>query len=107
MFGLYFATQLLQALRPGEMAILDNLSSHNSPGVAKAMRDIGASSLFRLPYSRDLNPIEIAVSKLHAIIRKAADRTYQELVKAVGHLCDLFTDEECYNFFMGAGYKTD
>ncbi len=54
-----------------------------------------------------LNPIEMAFSKLKALIRKAAARTYEELWKAVGHVCDLFTDEECYNFFKAAGYKTD
>jgi transposase len=88
-------------------AILDNLSSHKSPGAAKAMRDIGAWFLFLPPYSPDLNPIEMAFSKLKALIRKAAARTYQELWKAVGDVCDLFTDEECYNFFKAAGYRTD
>ncbi len=58
-------------------------------------------------YSPDLNPIEMAFSKLKALIRKAAARTYQELWKAVGHVCNLFTDEECYNFFKAAGYRTD
>ncbi len=107
MFDLYVETQLLPPLRPGDVAILDNLSSHKSPGAAKAMRDIGAWFLFLPPYSPDLNPIEMAFSKLKALIRKAAARTCQELWKAVGHVCDLFTDEECYNFFKASGYKTD
>lgn len=34
-----------------------------------------------------------------ALIRKAAARTYHELWKVVDHVCDLFTDEECANFF--------
>ena len=59
------------------------------------------------PYSPDLNPIEMAFSKLKALIRKAAARTYNELWQAVGHVCGLFTDEECYNFFQAAGYRTD
>ncbi|SIT13565.1 hypothetical protein SAMN05421759_1221, partial [Roseivivax lentus] len=25
----------------------------------------------------------------------------------VGNVCDLFTEEECYNFFKAAGYETD
>ncbi|PWK49091.1 hypothetical protein C8D95_1231, partial [Silicimonas algicola] len=24
-----------------------------------------------------------------------------------GHVCDLFTEEECFNFFKAAGYETD
>ena len=33
--------------------------------------------------------------------------TCHELWQTVGHVCDLFTDEECYNFVMAAGYSTD
>jgi hypothetical protein len=55
----------------------------------------------------DLNPIEMAFSKLKALIRRAAARTYDHLWRAVGHVCDLFTDEECYNFFKAAGYETN
>ena len=59
------------------------------------------------PYSPDLNPIEMAFSKLKALIRKAAARTYEELWQAVGQVCDLFSEEECYNFFRAAGYEAN
>ena len=49
----------------------------------------------------------MAFSKLKAIIRKAAARTYEELWQAVGRVCDLFSDEECYNFFRAAGYEAN
>lgn len=42
-----------------------------------------------------------------ALIRKAATRRYDVLWQAVGNVCNLFTDEECYNFFKAAGYRTD
>lgn len=71
------------------------------------MRDISAWFLFLSPYSPDLNPIEIAFSKLKTLIQKAAAGTHHELWQSVGHVCDLFTDEEYYNFFKAAGYKTD
>ena len=58
-------------------------------------------------YSPDLNPIEMAFSKLKALIRKAAARTYDDLWKAVGTVCSLCTPDECYNFFRAAGYETD
>ncbi|MBU3032673.1 transposase [Tritonibacter mobilis] len=48
----------LPTLREGRVVILDNLSSHKAPGVAAAMRRIGARFLFLPPYSSDLNPIE-------------------------------------------------
>lgn len=107
MFDLYVETQLAPTLRPGNVVILDNLSSHKSPGAARALSDVGAWFLFLPAYSPDLNPIEMAFSKLKALIRKVAARTYDQLWQAVGHICDLFSDEECYNFFKAAGYGTD
>ncbi len=75
---------------------------------ADAMRAIGAwFLLFLPPYSPDLNPIEMAFAKLKALIRRAAARTYDDLWRTVGHVCDLFTEEECFNFFKAAGYETD
>jgi transposase len=107
MFDLYTKTQLVPTLRPGDVVILDNLSSHKSPAAAAALRDVGAWFLFLPPYSPDLNPIEMAFAKLKALIRKAAARTYDQLWAAVGQVCDLFSDEECYNYFKAAGYEAD
>jgi len=107
LFNLYVETQLVPTLRKGDVVILDNLSIHKSPGAARAMRDIGAWFLFLPPYSPDLNPIELAFSKLKTLIRKASARTYDQLWQAVGNVRGLFSDEECYNFFKAAGYRTD
>jgi hypothetical protein len=49
----------------------------------------------------------MAFSKLKVLIRKAAARTYEDLWQAVGRVCDLFSDEECYNFFKAAGYEAN
>ncbi len=51
--------------------------------------------------------IEMAFSKLKTLIRKAAARTYDQLWTVVGQVCDLFSDEECYNYFKAAGYEAD
>ncbi|TVS04695.1 MAG: hypothetical protein EA407_03815 [Rhodobacteraceae bacterium] len=121
LFELYVETQLAPTLSKGDVIILDNLSSHKSPKAAQTMRDVGASFVVRgkrpagafsdpsnlPPYSPDLNPIKMAFAKLKALIRRAASPTYDDLWHADGHVCDLFTDEECYNFFKAAGYETD
>ena len=107
MFDRYVATQLVPTLRAGDVVILDNLSSHKNPSAAQTLREIGAGFLFLPLYSPDLNPIEMAFSKLKALIRKAAARTYEDLWQAVGRVCNLFSDEECYNFFRAAGYEPD
>ena len=56
MFDLYIETQLAPGLREGDVVILDNLSSHKSPGAAEILRELGAWFLFLPPYSPDLNP---------------------------------------------------
>jgi transposase len=71
------------------------------------MKDVGAWFLFLPPYSPDLNPIEMAFAKLKTLIRRAAARSYDALWRAVGQVCDLFSEEECYNFFKAAGYEAD
>ena len=106
-FDTYVQTQLAPTLNKGDVIILDNLSSHKSTRAAERLREAGAWFLFLPPYSPDLNPIEMAFAKLKALIRKAAARTYDELWNSVGHVCNLFTDEECFNFFKAAGYQTD
>ena len=100
-------TRLAPVLVPGTVVILDNPSTHRSPQAAAALKAKGCWFLFLPPYSPDLNPIEMAFAKLKALIRKAAARTYDQLWAAVGQVCDLFSDEECYNYFKAAGYEAD
>lgn len=106
-FDAYVETQLAPTLQRRDLVILDNLSSHKSPQAGEVLKSVGARFLFLPPYSPDLNPIEMAFSKLKALIRKAAARSYDALWRAVGAVCDLFTDEECYNYFKAAGYEAD
>lgn len=106
-FETYIETQLAPTLRKGDVVILDNLSSHKSPKAAACLREIGAWFLFLPPYSPDLNPIEKAFAKLKTLTRKAAARNYDELWRAVGHVCNLYSEEECYNFFKACGYETN
>ena len=106
-FDLYVQTQLAPTLQKGDVVILDNLATNKSPKAAAILKDIGDWFLFLPPYSPDLNPIEMAFAKIKTLIRKAAARTYDQLWQAVGNVCNLFKDEECYNFFKAAGYETD
>jgi transposase len=107
MFELYVQGILAPTLRKGDVVILDNLPAHKSVVAQKILKDIGAWFLFLPKYSPDLNPIEMAFSKLKALIRKAAARTHDDLWKAAGTVCSLFTPDACYNFFRAAAYETD
>jgi transposase len=94
-------------VRSGDVVILLNLPAHRSSVAASILKDIGAWFLFLSKYSPDLNPIEMAVSKLKGLIRKVAVRPYDARWRAVGNVCSLFTQDECYNFFRAAGYDTN
>ena len=106
-FNLYVETQLAPTLDKGDVGILDNLGSRKSETAQDCLKARGAWLLFLPPYSPDLNPIEMAFSKLKALMRAAQARTYDALWKAIGDICSLFEAEECWNFFKAAGYASD
>lgn len=106
-FEIYVETQLAPTLAPGDVVILDNLSSHKSDKAAALLKARGAWCLFLPPYSPDLNPIEMAFSKLKAHLRRIGARTIDELWRAVGSICDLYDPQECRNYFIAAGYAYD
>ena len=103
-FETYVETQLAPTLQKGDVVIMDNLSSHKGSKVDDAIRARGAWILFLPPYSPDLNPIEMAFAKLKAHLRARAIRTIDGLWQAIGDICQLFTPEECRNYFNAAGY---
>ena len=94
-------------LKPGTVVILDNLSTHKSPRAAEALRQRRSWFLFLPPYSPDLNPIELAFAKLKAHLRRIGARTYDDLIAAIGDICNLFDPTECWNFLKAAGYASD
>jgi len=103
-FDLYIETQLAPILQPGDIVILDNLAAHKSAKARDIVRDKGAWMLFLPPYSPDLNPIEMAFSKLKSHLKKAAARTFDDLINKIGDICDLFSPQECLNYFKHAQY---
>src|SRR5215217_3341502 len=82
---------LVPELRPGDVVILDNLSSHKGARVRALIEAAGTKLLYLPPYSPDFNPIENAFAKLKALLRKAAERTVEGLWTAIGRLIDVFT----------------
>jgi transposase len=103
-FLAYVEQILAPTLSPGDIIILDNLSSHKVAGVRDAIERCGATLLYLPPYSPDLNPIEKAFAKLKALLRKLAARTLARLWDGLGDLLDRFTPQECANYLASAGY---
>jgi transposase len=86
-------------LRPGDVVIMDNLSSHKRASVRELIEAAGATLRFLPPYSPDFNPIEKAFSKLKAMLRTAEERTVSGLWTLIGKLVDIFQPHECANYF--------
>ena len=55
------------------------------------------------PASADL--IEQWFDKLKALLRKAAARTFDALIKAIADALKAFTQEECANYLANSGYR--
>jgi transposase len=106
MFLAYIRTILVPELHPGDLVICDNLSSHKVSGVRESLEDCGAQLLHLPAYSPDLNPIELAFSKLKAFLRQRAKRTFAALQRATARSLDSFTPAQCSNFFRHARYAT-
>lgn len=103
-FETYIEKVLLPELRPGDIVVMDNLSSHKGPMVREMIESVGARLEYLPPYSPDFNPIENAFAKLKALLRKAAERSIGGLWNTIGRLLKLFTPNECNNYFAAAGY---
>ena len=104
-FQAYIEQVLVPELRPGDIVVMDNLSSHKGSAVRQAIEAVGAKLLYLPPYSPDFNPIENAFAKLKTLLRAAAERTVEALWHRIGDLLDCFTPEECANYFAAAGYE--
>ena len=106
-FLAYVEQVLAPELSPGDIVVMDNLPAHKVSGVRQAIEAAGARLLYLPPYSPDFNPIEMAFSKLKALLRKAAARTIDDLWEAIAQIIETFTPNECVNFFAVAGYDLD
>lgn len=103
-FRAYVEQFLAPVLRPGQIVVMDNLSSHKVVGVREAIEAVGARVLYLPRYSPDLNPIEQLFAKLKALLRKAAARTVDALWAVVGQIINSLPALECQNYFDNAGY---
>jgi transposase len=95
-FEAYVTQVLVPDLKPGDVVIMDNLSSHKRASVRER---IGGRRTLRFlpPCSPDFNPIEKAFSKLKALLRKIGERTVNGLWDLIGRLVDIYQPRECAN----------
>jgi len=103
-FAGYIEENLVPALEPGDILIIDNLPAHKSLRVTEAVEGAGCQLVYLPPYSPDLNPIENMWSKVKAILRTAAARTFDTLVDAVNLALRAITPADCEGYFDHCGY---
>ena len=103
-FLAYLDHVLCPQLRPGDLVVMDNLSSHKVKGVRERIEAAGAELLYLPPYSPDLNPIEKAWSKLKLLLRSAKARTSEVLDQAITDLLPQITPDNAQAWFRFSGY---
>jgi transposase len=103
-FEAYVRSQLLPSLRPGDILLMDNLSAHTGETIRQLIEAQGARLQFLLPYSPDLNPIELCWSKVKAALRAAKARTLDALVEAVAQALRSISFTDIQNWFAHCGY---
>lgn len=97
---------LAPVLQPGDLVVLDNLSSHKSTSAVAAVERAGAQMVYLPPYSPDLNPIENVFSKTKQLIRGLRPRTLYQIVEAVRAALHRLTATDLSHAFDHCGYAT-
>jgi transposase len=103
-FRTYVKRVLGPTLAPGDIIVLDNLSAHKALGVQQALARRRVRLLFLPPYSPDLSPMELCVSKLKTALRAAKARTREALETAIRQALETVTAADARNWFRHCGY---
>ena len=98
-FLAYVEQVLAPTLKPGDVVVMDNLSSHKVAGVREWIENAGAELLYLPPYSPDLNPIEKAWAKLKQLLRSAKARTKHALEQAIAEALKAISPENAQAWF--------
>jgi transposase len=104
-FAAFVEQVLVPELRPEDIVVMDNLSSHKSPRIRKAIQARGATLIYLPPYSPDLNPIEMIFSKIKQTLRGLALRTQDALWASMQSVLDRVTPSDAANCFTHCGYS--
>lgn len=95
---------LAPALKPGDLVVLDNLSSHKSSAAIAAIAAVGAKMVYLPPYSPDLNPIENVFSKIKQLVRGFHPRNWLQVIQSAKQALLQLTYDDVENAFLHCGY---
>jgi len=103
-FRIYAERVLVPELQPGDIVVMDNLSSHKDVQARAIIESTGAVIWDLPPYSPDFNPIEPMWSKVKAFLRKTKARTEKTLIQAIADALTTITQDDCAGWFRHCGY---
>ncbi|MEI8159362.1 MAG: IS630 family transposase [Burkholderiales bacterium] len=104
-FVTFVEHELVPVLTKGKVVVLDNLSAHKSPRVTTLIEACGARVIYLPPYSPDFNPIEMAISKTKAVLRKLARRDIEGLQDGIGEALKSITPEDACAYIRHCSYN--
>jgi len=104
LFVTFVREALVPVLKPKQVLVLDNLPAHKSPQVDRLVEATGARVLRLPPYSPDLNPIEMAISKVKTVLRKFARRSVDGLFAGIGEALGSIRPTDALNYIAHCGY---
>lgn len=103
-FEVYIEQVLAPRLHCGQTVVMDNLNTHHGERVRQVIEAKGCRLLYLPSYSPDLSPIELAFSKLKAILRRKGARTAEALQQAIAQALDAITAQDARGWFTHCGY---
>lgn len=103
-FEAFVEQVLVPQLRPGDLVVMDNLSSHKRHKTQALIQAAGAAVRYLPPYSPDLSPIEMIFSKIKQLLRSLACRSKTELWRTMQSVLDQVTPSDALNCFRHCGY---
>ncbi len=106
LFVTFVAQALVPVLKPGQVVVMDNLSPHKAPAVARLIESAGARLVRLPPYSPDFNPIEMAISKVKTVLRRLAYRSVDGLLTGIGEALESIRPTDALNYIAHCGYAT-
>jgi transposase len=104
-FRVYVRDILLPKLQPGDVLVMDNLSTHKDRESLEMLKQAGVEVRFLPAYSPDYNPIEMMWSKVKALLRKAEARDGETLLQAIGNALERVTEKDATHWFAHCGYN--
>ena len=101
-FEWYVREHLCPTLEPGQVVVMDNLSSHHRASIRTLIEARDCMLLYLSPYSPDFNPIEMMFSKLKALVRGGGWSTVDTLMDAIGRALQAVTPFDTFGWFKHA-----